>query len=108
MLGTAHAIAVCGVLGDKDLPGIVAPLAGSFDGCVAVELQGPRARPIDHFAADLRKSGMNVLATSPNVAAAREHALELAGKHGRIVVFGSFLTVGPVLEWLSTRCVTSA
>ena len=101
-------IAVCGVLGDKDLPGIVAPLADCFDGCVAVKLQGPRARPIDHFAADLRKLGMNVLATSPSVAAACERALELAGKQGRIVVFGSFLTVGPALEWLSARCVTSA
>ena len=101
-------IALCGVLGDKDLPGIVAPLADSFDGCVAVELQGSRARPIDHFAADLRKLGMNVLATSPSMAAACERALELAGKQGRIVVFGSFLTVGPALEWLSTRCVTSA
>ena len=101
-------IAVCGVLGDKDLPGILAPLAKSFDGWVAVELQGPRARPIDQFAAELRESGMNVVATSSSVAAACERALELAGKQGRIVVFGSFLTVGPALEWLRPRCVTSA
>ena len=101
-------IAVCGVLGDKDLPAIVAPLAERFDGWVAVELQGPRARPIDQFAVELRKLGVNVLASSPNVAAACEHALELAGSQGRIVVFGSFLTVGPALEWLGSRCVTSA
>ncbi len=103
-----HTIAVCGVLGDKDLPAIVAPLADSFDGWVAVELQGPRARAIDLFAAELGKLGMNVLASSPNVAAACERALGLAGMQGRIVVFGSFLTVGPALEWLGSRCVTSA
>jgi dihydrofolate synthase/folylpolyglutamate synthase len=96
------------VLGDKDLPAIVAPLADSFDGWVAVELQGPRARAIDLFAAELGKLGMNVLASSPNVAAACERALGLAGMQGRIVVFGSFLTVGPALEWLGSRCVTSA
>jgi dihydrofolate synthase / folylpolyglutamate synthase len=101
-------IAVCGVLGDKDLPGIVAPLAESFDGWIAVELQGPRARPIDSFAAELRKLGINVLATSPSVAAASERALGLAGRQGRVVVFGSFLTVGPALDWLESRCVTSA
>jgi dihydrofolate synthase / folylpolyglutamate synthase len=101
-------IAVCGVLGDKDLPGIIAPLAGSFDGWVAAELQGPRARPIDSFADELRKLQINVLATSPSVPAACERALQLAGKQGRIVVFGSFLTVGPALEWLGSRCVTSA
>jgi dihydrofolate synthase / folylpolyglutamate synthase len=101
-------IAVCGVLGDKDLPGIIAPLAGSFDGWVAVELQGPRARPIDSFAAELRKLGNNVVATSPSVATACERALDLAGKEGQVVVFGSFLTVGPALEWLRSRCVTSA
>jgi dihydrofolate synthase / folylpolyglutamate synthase len=101
-------IAVCGVLGDKDLPAIVTPLAESFDAWVAVELQGPRARAIDLFAAELGNLGMNVLASSPNVAAACDRALGLAGMRGRIVVFGSFLTVGPALEWLGSRCVTSA
>lgn len=101
-------IGVCGVLGDKDLRGIVAPLAASFDAWVAVGLQGPRARPLEDFAAQLRELGMNVVAASPGVHAACERALELAGKQGRIVVFGSFLTVGPAIEWLRARCVTSA
>lgn len=100
-------IALCGVLADKDLGGIVAPLAECFDGWIAVRLHGPRAKPDDQLGAELQKLGVNVLECAPSIDAACERAITLAGKQGRIVVFGSFLTVGPALEWLRSRCVTS-
>lgn len=99
-------IAVCGVLGDKDLKGILAPLEDSFDRWIAVGLSGPRATPVDDFARQLRAAGMEVAASCPDVISGCERALSLAGAGGRVVVFGSFMTVGPALEWLQRRCVT--
>lgn len=99
-------IAICGVLGDKDLNGIVAPLKQSFDHWIAVGLSGPRAAPVDAFAEHLREAGLNVVASSPDVVSGCERALAIAGAQGRVVVFGSFMTVGPALQWLEGRCVT--
>lgn len=99
-------VAVCGVLGDKDLSGILAPLKSSFDRWIAVGLTGPRATPVDQFADHLSAAGMEVAASCSDVISGCERALAVAGVEGRVVVFGSFLTVGPALEWLQARCVT--
>jgi dihydrofolate synthase/folylpolyglutamate synthase len=99
-------IGVCAVLGDKDLAGIVTELAGRIDGWVAAGLEGPRALSLEELVTRLTAAGANVRAQCPNVAAACSRALELAGPSGRVVVFGSFLTVGPALQWLESRCVT--
>lgn len=102
----APCIAVCGVLGDKDLEHIYAELEHAFDGWVAAGLEGPRALEPSVLAARLRVEGAEVLAACATVASACARALELAGPRGRVVVFGSFLTVGPALEWLRSSCVT--
>lgn len=100
-------IAVCGVLGDKDLAGILAPLKSSFDQWIAVGLSGTRAIPIEHFAEQLRAASLPVSGSCPDVVSGCEQARLLAGRGGgRVVVFGSFMTVGPALEWLQSRCVT--
>jgi dihydrofolate synthase/folylpolyglutamate synthase len=94
-------IAVCGVLGDKDLANIYAELQASFDGWIAVGLAGPRALSADALAMRLRTLGDKVVAECADVTSGCERALSLAGREGRVVVFGSFLTVGPALEWLA-------
>jgi dihydrofolate synthase/folylpolyglutamate synthase len=99
-------IAVCGVLSDKDLNGILAPLKDSFDEWIAVGLSGPRASPVNQFAKTLRAAGLSVVASCPDVLSGCERASALAGARGRVVVFGSFMTVGPALQWLQSRCVT--
>jgi dihydrofolate synthase / folylpolyglutamate synthase len=99
-------IAICGVLGDKDLDGILAPLRDCFDQWIAVGLPGPRATPFDQFAEQLRAAGLYVSAACPDVRTGCARASELVGVRGRVVVFGSFMTVGPALEWLQARCVT--
>jgi dihydrofolate synthase/folylpolyglutamate synthase len=96
-------IAVCGVLGDKDLRGIYAELEHAFDGWVIAGLPGPRALEPNALAERFRGEGADVLAVCTDVPSACARASEKAGPHGRIVVFGSFLTVGPASMWLEAE-----
>ncbi len=95
-------IAVCGVLSDKDVEGIVGELRSSFDAWVIVGLQGARALAPEALAARVRNVGVNVEAVAADVVAGCLAAEALAQAGDRIVVFGSFLTVGPALGWLYT------
>ncbi len=96
-------IAVCGVLGDKDVEGIVTALRNSFDAWIVVGLQGPRALAPDVLAARAQGVGIDVEAVAADVVAGCLAAEALAQPADRIVVFGSFLTVGPALAFLSCR-----
>lgn len=93
-------IAVCGILGDKDIEGVASALRGSFDSWIIVGLQSARAVPVNDLAQRLAKMDATVATTAPDVAAGCETAQTMARAGDRIVVFGSFLTVGPALEWL--------
>jgi dihydrofolate synthase/folylpolyglutamate synthase len=93
-------IAVCGILGDKDIESIATTLRGSFSAWIIVGLQSARAVPVDALAERLAKMGATVATTASDVAAGCEAARAMAKAGDRIVVFGSFLTVGPALEWL--------
>lgn len=92
-------LAVCGILADKDVAGIAATLAGDIDGWIPVTLSGPRALSRDAFVARLPE-GATVDAHDGDVASACRRARELANPGDRVLVFGSFLTVGPALEFL--------
>ena len=96
-------IAVCGVLGDKDVEGIVTALRSSFDAWIVVGLQGPRALAPDVLAARVQGVGIDVETVAADVVAGCQAAEALAQAGDRIVVFGSFLTVGPALAFLSCR-----
>lgn len=95
-------VAVCGVLGDKDLPNIYAELEGAFDVWIVAGLEGPRALEPKALAERLRSEGAEVAAECPDVPGACARALDIAGPAGRVVVFGSFLTAGPAWQWLRT------
>jgi dihydrofolate synthase / folylpolyglutamate synthase len=101
-------IAVCGVLADKDIEGIVTELQGSFDAWVIVGLHGARALTPDALAARVRATGANVEAVAADVVAGCQAADALAQPGDRVVVFGSFLTVGPALEMLAGQSQAKA
>jgi dihydrofolate synthase/folylpolyglutamate synthase len=93
-------LAVAGILRDKDAAGIAAALAPVIDAWVPCTLEGARGEP----AAALRErltGAREVIALAPDVAAGCAIAREQARPGDRIVVFGSFYTVGPALDWLS-------
>ena len=103
-LPRAHTIAVCGILGDKDLQGILAALSADVDAWILVSLDGPRAVTTQDLEKQL-PAGARVLAHAPAVAAGCRLARDAARPGDRILVFGSFLTVGPALEFLGPEFV---
>jgi dihydrofolate synthase/folylpolyglutamate synthase len=102
-VGLARTLAVCGILGDKDIGGIVEQLRESFDEWIIAALPGARAVPVDELASRVRRIGANVVATAASVADACRIAQDRAAPGDRVVAFGSFLTVGPALEWLESK-----
>jgi dihydrofolate synthase / folylpolyglutamate synthase len=100
---TGRSIAVCGILGDKDIEGIATALSNLFDRWIIVSLPSARAVPVDDLAERLAKMGAHIAKTAATVADGCEVAQTAARTGDRVVVFGSFLTVGPALEWLQAR-----
>jgi dihydrofolate synthase/folylpolyglutamate synthase len=92
-------LAVAGILGDKDIAGIVATLAPAIDGWILAALDSPRAVGTGRIASSL-PPGSYLIAQAPDVVQACRLARDAARPGDRVVVFGSFLTVGPALEFL--------
>ena len=95
----ARTIAVVGMLSDKDAGGVAQRLDAHIDHWILCGIQEPRGLS----AAELRArfgSLRGTIEEAPSIAAgcARARVLGRAGE--RIVVFGSFHTVGPALEAL--------
>jgi dihydrofolate synthase/folylpolyglutamate synthase len=98
-LPPARTLAVCGILADKDIAGILGAMAPAIDGWVLAALDGPRAVSTQELASKLPGKA-SLLGEGANVAEACAIARAAARPGDRIVVFGSFLTVGPALEFL--------
>lgn len=94
-----------GVLGDKDLSGVLAglaegglPLVG-----VALGLGGDRGRSGTELAQSAAAAGHPGLVAEEDASAACDRLQAVAGAGGRIVACGSFVLVAPVLLWLRSR-----
>ncbi len=92
-------IAVCGILGDKDVAAIVAALSATVDEWILVTLDGPRAIDAAALAARL-PADARIVGEYGTVASGCAAAAARAVAGDRVVVFGSFLIVGPALTWL--------
>jgi len=94
----AATYAVFGMLKDKDIAGVAAALAGCIDGWLLAPLPGPRGATAEDLQMRLRGAGISTPAQAfDSVTAAYRHAREHARADDRIVVFGSFHTVGDIL-----------
>ncbi len=99
MAFSARTIAVLGMLGDKDIAGSLAPLAGKVDHWLLAGLEVPRGASSAVLAASVRGAALGGSVeqfASPAEAFAR--SAELAGENDRILVFGSFYTVAAVMR----------
>jgi dihydrofolate synthase/folylpolyglutamate synthase len=92
-------IAVCGMLRDKDAAGVLRTLAPRITRWHLASLTGPRAARADELAKHV--DGAVECFASP--ASAFAAALSRANENDKIVVFGSFLTVGEVMGWLKNN-----
>lgn len=90
--------AVFGMLGDKDVDGVLGLIKDRVDHWLLADLPGPRGLKAEALAQRLRAAGVE--ADIRCFAAPRDAyvaAQQEAGEGDRIVVFGSFLTVAEVL-----------
>ncbi len=97
-------LAVFGLLGDKDLRGVISPLLSEVQGWGVVDLPTTRSRSADEIKTVLLSFGANVEAYS-DVAAALQAQCVKATAEDEILLFGSFYCVAQALEWLA--CVTA-
>jgi dihydrofolate synthase/folylpolyglutamate synthase len=92
-------IAIVGVMQDKERTAMWQPFAPSIDHWLPIDLPSPRALPAMALRVELAEQfPQRPIHVLDNVHAARACALNLAKDQGRIVVFGSFLTVQALLE----------
>ena len=98
-------IAVCGMLRDKDIGGVLQALAPRITRWHFASLPGPRGAAATDLAEHLR--GAAPSETHATVQSALAAARERAGEGDKIVVFGSFLTVGEAMAWLNKNNKTS-
>lgn len=92
--------AVCGMLKDKDIAGVLREMAPRVTRWHLATLPGPRGATADELAARLENPSVKKFA-SPGAALAA--ALGSASENDKIIVFGSFLTVGEVIAWLKHK-----
>lgn len=95
-------LGVCGILSDKDIEGVAHALREQIDAWIVAGLHGPRALTPAQLGVRLRDAGARIVGFAADVAAACANARQLARAGDRIVVFGSFLTVGPALNVLQS------
>ena len=105
MPATGRTLAVFAALGDKDLPGIVAPLAHPVDGWLlaGLETAGPRGLTAGDFVRRLRGTAAAGGDPFPTVEAALQAALQRATAGDRVLVFGSFHTAAAALQVLQAQ-----
>ncbi|MEP6546008.1 MAG: bifunctional tetrahydrofolate synthase/dihydrofolate synthase [Gammaproteobacteria bacterium] len=96
-------LAVFGILADKDASGVVAELRDSIDAWWCIPTDGERGRSGASLAEMLRQQVAVPVEAAVDTAAGCRAALAYAEPRDRIVVFGSFHTVGPVLDWLEAH-----
>jgi len=89
--------AVCGMLGDKDVAGVLNALRDRVDRWFAASTDGPRGLGDAALAARAAAAGIG-MTEAGSIAQAMARAASEAREGDRIVVFGSFHTVGPALS----------
>ena len=93
-------IAVCGMLRDKDIAGVLREVAARVTRWHLASLQGARGASAGELALHLKKATTQSFDSPASAFAA---ALGRASENDKIVVFGSFLTVGEVVAWLENN-----
>jgi dihydrofolate synthase / folylpolyglutamate synthase len=102
-----YTYAVFGAMKDKDLDGVIEKLAGSIDHWLLADLPTPRAATAEQLKERLAAHGITAssekgkerrVETFPTPVDALARAKALSGEGDRILVFGSFFTVGGVMQ----------
>ena len=97
-------IAVLAMLGDKDYQQVIAALSASFDYWMLASSDGARGLSSLELASQTARHGVasDHVATHDTPVQAFNQAIEMASQTDRIIVFGSFVTVGAVLALIES------
>jgi len=96
-------LAVVGMLKDKPVADVFRVLAGSFDEWFVASLADPRGADGAFLASALADLGRTARGIYQDPIAACEAALAIAATGDRVVIFGSFKTVGVILEHVASK-----
>jgi dihydrofolate synthase/folylpolyglutamate synthase len=88
------------MLADKDVAGIVEPLARLVDSWTAVPVEGSRAEPAAVLARKIANCSIKPCRIATSIPEALDFAESRAPADEMTLVTGSFYAVGPALEWL--------
>ncbi len=92
-------LAVFAMLKDKDIEGVVAAIQGQIDEWLIAGLDTPRGADAGRIAHALESAGVSAPVTKFDTPEqAYRQAIRSAGQNDKILVFGSFYTVGAVLQ----------
>jgi dihydrofolate synthase/folylpolyglutamate synthase len=95
-------LAVFGLLADKDLKGVVAPLLSEVSSWAVAALPTSRTREAVELQAHLHNCGARVAAYA-SVQVALEAQCEQASDGDEVLLFGSFYCVAEALDWLARQ-----
>ncbi len=92
-------LAVCAMLNDKDMQGVVREMAGQVDEWLLAGISAPRGASAEALAEAVRAEAPQArYQLFQTVTLALQHACEAAGEDDRILAFGSFYTVAEAMS----------
>ncbi|MEE6075290.1 bifunctional tetrahydrofolate synthase/dihydrofolate synthase [Avibacterium paragallinarum] len=102
---TQRILAVCGILKDKDTQGVLSPLLDVIDEWHCISLSGYRGQRGEELLAELQALALSQNKTlkassSSSMEQALQSAVQNSQENDVLLVFGSFYTVGQLLELL--------
>jgi len=100
-------LALFAAMRDKDLSGVVAPFLPSVDTWFVTQANAERGATGEELRAVLAASGARAVETAVDIAAATAAARAAAQPGARVLVFGSFVTVGAAANALGLYCAPS-
>jgi len=100
--------AIVGLLDDKDVEGVVSPLIPHVDRWIAMTADSHRAIEANELARRISNLAGRACLVAESAAAAVESARRTASENDRILATGSFFTVSPILEQLTTLSRTTS
>lgn len=92
-------VAVFGMMVNKDITGVIAQLAETMSAWMVCDLDSPRAARAQLLQEELERQGIATgVSRYGSAGEAYTEACRVAGEAGRVVVFGSFVTVAEVMK----------
>ena len=100
-------LAVFAAMRDKDLAGVIAPLVPSVDAWFVTQANAERGATGEALRDVLAARGARSIEVASDVAASTAAARAAAQPGARVIVFGSFVTVGAAADALGLYCAPS-